>query len=187
MSEAVIYAILSVIIVSLISLVGVFTIWATNSFGRRILTFLVSFSAGALLGDVFIHLLPELIEEGKFEQSTSFYILATIVAFFIIEKYLHWHHHGDEDREAQHPHAHPLVVTNLVGDALHNLIDGLIIAGAYMLDIQLGMATTLAVLLHEIPQEIGDFGVLVYGGLSKCKALLYNLFYALVAVVGTII
>lgn len=186
MNDVWLYTILSVIAVSTVSLVGLFTIWLTNPLGKRIFLFLVGFSAGALLGDVFIHLLPELVEEDEFTSTTSLYILGTIIGFFILEKYLHWHHHHGEGDMNEHA-THPFVYTNLIGDGLHNLIDGMIIAGAYMLDINLGIATTIAVALHEIPQEIGDFGVLVYGGFTKSKALLFNFFSALTAVVGAVI
>ena len=185
MSQVVLYSLASVLIVSLISLVGVFAIVLSSKFGRKILTFLVSFSAGALLGDVFIHLLPDLAEEGKFTFEISLYILGTIVAFFVMEKYIHWHHHHDEGEE--HKNTHPLVFTNLIGDGIHNFIDGLVIGSTYLLDIKLGIATTIAVALHEIPQEFGDFGVLLYGGLSKGKALFFNFLSALTAVAGTLL
>jgi zinc and cadmium transporter len=181
-----IYTIISVLAVSLISLLGLFVISLQSTTGRRIFTFIVSFSAGALLGDVFIHLLPELAEDGQFELRISLYILGTIFAFFLLEKYLHWHHHHGEGEEGEHS-AHPFVYNILIGDAVHNFIDGLVIAGAYQLDIRLGIATTIAVILHEIPQEIGDFGVLIYGGFTKTKALVYNLVSGLSAVVGAVL
>lgn len=185
MSTELLYSLGSVLAVSVISLLGLFTISLKSEFGKKTFTFLVSFSAGALLGDVFIHLLPELAEEGAFELRTSLYILGTILAFFLLEKYLHWHHHHGEGKDHEHA-SHPFVYNILIGDSIHNFIDGLIIAGAYMLDIRLGIATTIAVMLHEIPQEIGDFGVLVYGGFTKTKALIYNFVSALSAVVGAI-
>jgi zinc and cadmium transporter len=185
MSDVALYSLISVIIVSLLSFVGAFTLWLSSGLGRKMLSFLVSFSAGALLGDVFIHLLPELVEEGSFTFNTSLYILAAIVGFFVIEKYFHWHHHHDEDKTEKH--AHPVVINNIIADGLHNFIDGLIIVGAFALDTNLGIATTIAVILHEIPQEIGDFGVLVYGGLSPKKALGYNFISALMAILGAVI
>lgn len=181
-----IYAILSVVSVSLISLLGLVTISLKTPFGRNTLIYLVSFSAGALLGDVFIHLLPELAANGNLTRGFSLVIFAAIVGFFILEKYLHWHHHHGEGKEEEHS-THPLVFTNLIGDAFHNIIDGMVIAGAYLLDTKLGLATTLAVMLHEIPQEIGDYGVLVYAGLKKSKALLYNLFSGGTAIIGALV
>ena len=181
-----IYAILSVIVVSLISLVGVFTLSLRSKIGHKSLRFMVSFAVGALLGDVFIHLLPELAAENKLDLKISLIILASIIGFFLTESFIHWHHHHNETDADEHNY-HPVAYLNLVGDGLHNLIDGLIIGGAYLIDLQVGIATTIAVILHEIPQEIGDFGVLIYSGFSKSKALLYNFLSALTALLGVII
>jgi len=182
------YAIISVVVVSLISLIGLFTLSIKEYFTKRIVTFLVAFSAGALLGDVFIHLLPGLAEKGFLNLETSLYILAAIILFFILERFVHWHHHHSSTHNEEYDeHIRPVAYTILVGDGFHNLIDGLIIGGAFLLDIKLGFATALAVILHEIPQEIGDFGVLIYAGFTKAKALLFNFITALAAVVGTII
>jgi len=184
MNQIWLYSILSVLIVSLISFAGIFTLSIKIERLKLILIYLISFSAGALLGDAFIHLLPELIEESGFELATSLYILLGIVIFFILEKVIHWHHyHMPFDKE----HEHPFAYMNLVGDGLHNFMDGLIIAASYMINPGVGIATTLAVIAHEIPQEIGDFGVLIHGGFSKSKALLLNFLSALTAVFGAII
>jgi zinc and cadmium transporter len=180
------YAILSVIAVSLISFIGLLTIFTRINYKGRWLYFMISFAAGALLGDVFIHLLPELAADGDFKFSTSLFVMAAIVILFTVEKYVHWHHHADEEDEHRH-HAQPFVFTNLIGDGIHNLIDGMVITGAYLLDVRLGVATTVAVFLHEIPQEFADFGVLVYGGLSVRKALFYNFLSALTALIGSVL
>jgi len=185
MSQEFWFSILSVLAISMASLVGLLLIPMQTLGGRRLFTFLVSFSAGALLGDVFVHLLPELAEDGQFTLQTSLTILATIVGFFVLEKYFHWHHHHGEGKDGEHA-AHPVTTNILLGDSVHNFIDGLIIAGAYQLDVRLGLATTVAVILHEIPQEIGDFGVLLHGGFTKAKALLYNFVSALSAVLGAV-
>ncbi len=179
------YAILSVIVVSLISLIGVFTLSLNSNILQKRLKFLVGFSVGALLGDVFIHLLPELVDQG-FDLKISLIILGSIIGFFIAEGFIHLHHHHNETNETEHTH-HPVAYLNLIGDGLHNLIDGLIIGAAYLVDIQVGVATTIAVILHEIPQEIGDFGVLLYAGFSKRKALFYNFLSGLTALLGVII
>lgn len=181
------YSFISVVIVSLVSLVGLFTIPTESPHGRRIFIFLVSFSAGALLGDVFIHLLPDLAEKQQFTFGVSLSIMATIFGFFLLEKYLHWHHHGEDESQTAAHHAEPFVYNILLGDSVHNFIDGLVIAGAYQLDLRLGLATTIAVILHEIPQEIGDFGVLIYGGFTKSKAVFYNLISATSAIVGAVL
>ena len=179
-----VYAILSVLVVSLISLIGIFTLAVNEKLLNKILLFLVSFSAGALFGDAFFHLIPEVSKSG-FLISSSFYILTGIIVFFILEKFVHWHHHHVIGPDEEHPE--PFAIVNLIGDIFHNLVDGMIIAGTYLASIPLGIATTIAVILHEIPQEIGDFGVLLHGGFTKTKALLYNLFAALFAVLGAVI
>ncbi len=184
MNEALFYTMISVLIVSVISFAGILTLSIKLKNLHKILLYLVSFAAGALLGDVFIHLIPELIEEDLFNLKASFLILGGILLFFVIEKIVHWQHcHVPQNGG----HEHPFVITNLVGDGVHNFIDGLIIGASYMVNIPLGIATTIAVIFHEIPQEIGDFGVLLHGGFSKSKALLFNFLSALTAVAGGLI
>jgi zinc and cadmium transporter len=179
-----IYTLLSVFIVSFISFVGAFTILMNEKTLKKILLFLVSFSAGALLGDAFIHLLPELIKSSGLTMMNSFLILGGILAFFILEKFICWRHCHVPTSEK---HPHPLAFMNLIGDGFHNLLDGMIIAGSYMVDFKIGVATTIAVILHEIPQEISDLGVLIHSGLSKGKALFFNFLSALFAVLGALI
>lgn len=145
--------------------------------------YLVSFSVGALFGDVFIHIIPEIVADAGFDAKIGAYFLVGIVLFFIIEKIVHWHHCHRADHSG---HLHPMVYTNLIGDGLHNFLDGVIIASAFIVSTPVGIATTIAVLVHEIPQEIGDFGVLLYSGLSKTKALLFNLLSALIAIFGAV-
>jgi len=178
------YIILSVIIVSLISVIGILFLLLKKRFLNKILLFLVALSAGSLLGGAFIHLIPELIEEGAFTLTTSLLILAGIIFFFVIENFIHWRHCHIPTSKS---HPHSLGIMNLIGDGIHNLIDGMIIAAAYLINIPLGIATTLAVIFHEIPQEIGDFGVLIYAGFSKFKALMFNFLSALTALIGAII
>lgn len=178
------YSITSVIIVSLISLIGVFTIAIKLDKLKRILFFFVSFSAGALFGGAFLHLLPEAIEEFGLQRTIFLSLLSGIILFFIVEKFIHWRHCHIPTSKA---HPHPFAVMNMVGDSVHNLIDGLVIGGSYLASIPLGITTTTAVILHEIPQEIGDFSVLVYGGFKRAKALLFNFLTALTAVLGVII
>lgn len=178
-----IYTIGSTLLVSLIALIGIITLSVKTKQLEKILIPLVSFSAGALIGDTFIHLLPEAVEEFGFDLTMSLYILLGILTFFILEKFIHWHHcHNPSDS-----HHKSMVFTNLFGDMLHNFIDGLFIASSYLVDIKLGIATTIAVLLHEVPQELGDFGVLVHGGVKKIRALQLNLVAAAFAITGAII
>jgi zinc and cadmium transporter len=174
---------LSVLGVSAVSLCGVVLLFLNPKILQRILPVLVSFSAGALLGDVFLHMLPEMTEDGVSQQSWMI-ILGGIVASFILEKFIHWHHCHHVECE---DHRHPIGVMNLVGDFLHNAIDGVLIAGSYFVSIELGIATTIAVLFHEIPQEIGDIGVLLYSGYSKTRTILFNVGTALSAVLGAAI
>ncbi len=179
-----IYTLTSVLIISLISFIGVITIAFKKRFLQKIVLYLVSLSAGALLGGVFFHLIPEAAEEIGFNLNLALYILAGILTFFVLEKLICWRHCHIETSES---HPHPFAFMNLIGDAFHNFIDGMIIAGSYVVSIPLGISTTVAVVFHEIPQEIGDFGVLVHGGFSRFKALLLNFATALTAVVGALI
>lgn len=181
------YALVSVLIVSLISLIGAIALSVKFEKLRKFLIYLISFSAGALLGDTFIHLLPEIIEENGFGLQISFYLLCGIVIFFILEKLIHWNHcHAEVISDKKQKHVHAFAYTNLVGDGIHNFLDGAIIAASYIVSVPAGIATTLAVALHEIPQEIGDFAVLLHGGFSKGKALLMNFASALFAVLGAL-
>lgn len=179
-----IYSLTSVLIVSLISLVGIFTLSIKTEKLKRILIYFVAFSAGALLADAFFHLLPSVIKENGFSVEISFSLLAGILLFFILEKIIHWYHcHLPITKE----HKHPFTYMNIFGDALHNFIDGLIIASSYILSIPVGIATTLAVIFHEIPHEMGEFGLLVYGGFSRRKALFVNFLSALTSILGALI
>ena len=178
-----IYSILSVVTISLLSFIGILGIGIKADKMKKIIIPLVSFAAGALLGDVFIHLLPEISEDTGFTTQVSLNILLGIVISFIMEKVIAWRHcHTPLDKN----HVHRFAYMNLIGDALHNLIDGLIIGSSYLVSIPVGIASTIAIILHEIPQEIGDFGVLIHGGFSRKKALLYNFLTALTAIIGTI-
>ncbi len=177
-----VYALASVVAVSLISLVGVMALAVKPAMLKKVLLCLVSFSAGALLGGAFLHLLPEAAGEG-FGVQVSLYVLAGIVASFAVEKLVCWRHCHEPTSE---DHPHPFAYMNLFGDGVHNFIDGLVIGTSYLVSIPLGMAMTLAVILHEIPQEMGDFGVLVHGGFTVRKAIVMNFLTALTAVAGTV-
>lgn len=169
----------AVIIVSLLSLVGALTLFLKRTWLEKSLLFLVSFSVGALFGDAFLHIIPELIESQV--AFASLFILAGIVIFFVLEKFVCWRHcHVSTSK--QHPH--PVAFMNLIGDGIHNFLDGALIAGSFLASVPLGITTTLAVVLHEIPQELGDFGVLVHAGFSPKKALFYNLLSASIAIIG---
>jgi len=170
----------STFIVSLISLVGVLTLAIKDNLLHKVLFCLIGFSAGALIGSAFLHILPECLENSK--SSTVFsYLILGIIIFFIMERYLHWRHCHEKDC-----HIHAFTYLNLFGEAFHNFIDGIAIAVSFIISIKLGIATTLAIILHEIPKELGNFGVLIYGGFSRKKALLYNFISSLMAIIGAV-
>jgi zinc and cadmium transporter len=172
------YILISNLIISLVGLIGIFTLALKEKQLQKILLFLVSLSAGALMGGAFIHLLPEAQEKYKGDD-LFFMVLLSFIIFFLVEKLLHWRHcHKDKCN------IHTFGYMNLFGDGVHNFIDGLVIAATFLTSIKLGIVTSLAVILHEIPQEIGDFGVLLYAGFGKKKAITANFLIALTAVVG---
>jgi zinc and cadmium transporter len=178
-----VYTLAAVFVVSLISFIGILTVALKLDVLKRILMLLVSLSAGGLLGGAFFHLIPEAAKEHGFDFRLAVFILAGILAFFILEKMICWRHcHIPTSEE----HPHPFALMNLIGDAFHNFIDGMVIAGTFLVSVPLGLSTTLAVIFHEIPQEIGDFGVLVHGGFGRFKALMLNFATALTAVLGAI-
>ncbi|HLN19204.1 MAG TPA: ZIP family metal transporter [Patescibacteria group bacterium] len=177
------YTIISVFIVSLISLIGVFTLSIDQKKLYNFLIYFVSLSAGTLMGDAFIHLIPEAYKSEN-NRSVSVYILLGILIFFVLEKILHWRHCHEEPCP-EHPHPFSYVI--LVGDAVHNAIDGMVIAASFFVSIPIGIATATAVIFHEIPHEIGNFGSLVYGGFTRRKALMYNFLSALFAIAGAVL
>lgn len=179
-----IYSLLSVLLVSLISLVGVLALIFRRDLLNKGIFILIGLAVGALLGDVFIHMIPEIYSQIDNSILISFLILGGILLFFVIEKTLHWHHHTLEHAEK---HEHKTGNMLLIGDGVHNFIDGLLIASSYLVSIEVGVATTIAVILHEIPQEIGNFGVLIHSGYSTSKALFYNFLSALTAFFGAVL
>ncbi|KKW43552.1 MAG: hypothetical protein UY97_C0003G0073 [Parcubacteria group bacterium GW2011_GWB1_57_6] len=181
MTDIWLYTLVSVAAVSLVSLIGILALGIKQELLQRILFYLISFSAGALLGDVFIHILPELME-GESALQNGGYVLAGIVLFFVLERVLLWHHSHTSHEEK----VHSMVYLTIVGDALHNLLDGVAIAAAFLASVPVGVATAGAIIFHEVPQEIGQFAILVHGGWSRKKALLYNFFSALTAIVGAV-
>ncbi len=181
-----VFIILATIIVSLISFVGIITLILKETLLNKILLVLIGLSAGALMGGAFLHLLPETVENAeKFNVNLVnlfLFVLVGFIIFFIIEKVLHWRHCHEGECEI-----HSFTYMNLIGDSIHNFIDGLIMAASFIVSVPLGITTTIAISVHEIPQEIGDFGVLIYGGFSKKKALVLNFIVALTAVFGGVI
>ncbi len=145
---------------------------------------LVALAAGTLLGDAFIHLIPEALSENS-SIYTSLMILGGVLLFFSLEKFLRWHHCH---KETSNPNCHhPVGITSLIGDGLHNFLDGIIIAASFQISFELGMASTLAIILHEIPQEIGDFAILLHAGFPAQKAILLNFLVSLAAIFGVVV
>lgn len=175
------YIILTTTAISLLSLIGVFILSLNQSLFNKFLTCLVGLSTGTLLGGAFFHLLPEAAENMQLDNVFLITVLSFII-FFLIEKLLHWRHCHDEHCE-EHTFGH----MNLLGDAVHNFIDGMIIAGTFLVSVPLGVASTVALMFHEIPQEISDFGVLVYSGVERKKAVALNFLVALTSVLGGIV
>ncbi len=171
----------SVTVVSLISFVGAVFVGLGEKWLKRIVTGFVGFASGTLLAGGLINLLPEAMKELQ-PSVAVYYVVFGIMIFFGIEKFLHWRHCHEEECLV-----HAFAYTSLIGDAVHNFIDGMIIAATFVTRFELGVTTTLAVIFHEIPQEIGDFGVLIYGGFGKKKALTYNFVSALTAILGAVV
>jgi len=175
------YIIITTFTIALLAFVGVFALSLKEKILNKILLFLVSLSAGALMGGAFIHLIPESFEKHG-DGDILIVVLVGFILFFIIEKVLHWRHCHKGKCEV-----HTFHYMNLVGDAIHNFIDGLIMAASFITSVPLGITTTFAIAAHEIPQEIGDFGVLIYGGFEKKKAIIMNFLVALTVVAGGIV
>ncbi|MGE5294996.1 MAG: ZIP family metal transporter [Solirubrobacterales bacterium] len=179
-----VYAMVSVVLVSLLSLLGLLFLAADEAKLRRVLLVLVSFAIGGLFGDAFIHLIPETFKQLGFGLSPSLLIILGILVSFAVERLIRWRHCHFSSSEH---HIHPVAALNLVGDAVHNFLDGIVIGASYAVSVPIGVTTTLAVLLHEIPHEVGDFGILVHAGFTVRAAILFNFLTALTSILGTIL
>ena len=173
------YALGSVVLVSLASLAGVIALSVSETRLRQLLFLLVALATGALFGDVVIHLLPEIFSASDSTTAAAVGVLAGVLLFFSLEKFFHWRHthevdHCDQPEHQQQHGVQPLGYLNLIADGFHNLLDGAIIGVSFLASPAIGLATTIAVILHEIPQEIGDFGILLHAGFSRGRAILFN-------------
>lgn len=178
--HALLWTLLSVLFLSVLSFIGVLSLSVGKGTLKRLLMVFVAFASGSLLATALIHMAPEAVRDGGDNAFT--FVLGGIIMFFVIEKFIHWHHCGKEDCDVR-----PVGYLNLLGDGLHNFIDGVIIAAAFLTNTEVGIVTTFAIALHEIPQEFGDFSVLLHSGMSTRKALFYNFLSASTAILGALV
>lgn len=176
------YAIASIFVVSLISLIGVLTIPLKQETMGKTMALAVAFATGSLLGAAFFDVLPEAFKDGG--NSMLSYVFLGMMIFFVMERYIHWNHCHAPSCEK---HYHPMTYLNLIGDAFHNFVDGAVIAASFMVSMSLGVITTFAIIAHEIPQEMGDFAILIHGGFTKRSAQLFNFLSSLTAFLGAAI
>lgn len=182
MDQVLVNSILATIAISLLSLVGVVTFFISKRLISKISIYFVAFSTGALIGGAFLHLLPEAVEISD-GLNPYIYLIIGLSVFFVLERFLQWHHCHDEG-ECK---VHTFTYMSLMGDGLHNFIDGLVIVSAFAVSQELGIVTSFAVAAHELPQELGDFGLLIHGGFPRVKALFWNFVSSLTAIAGAII
>ena len=176
------WIIIATVIDGLAAIVGALTLSLKKETFKKILMALVAFSAGALIAGAFFHIMPESLEEGVEPMNLFIIVILGFALFFIFEKFLYWHHCHEGECSV-----HPYTYLILFGDGIHNFIDGLIIAAAFLVDTGFGVITTFMIISHELPQELGDFAVLVHGGMKVKKALVYNFLSQLTAVLGGVI
>ncbi|MFI3136435.1 MAG: ZIP family metal transporter [Methylococcaceae bacterium] len=173
-------------LVSLSSLSGLFALWMQPEKLMRVVPYLVSLAVGVLLGDAFIHLIPDAVARQGSVATVCLWTLIGVFLFFVLEKVVRWRHDHRLDFASQTDDVRPMAKMNLVGDAIHNLVDGILIGGSFLIDPSIGLTTTFAIIVHEIPQEIGDVGALVYGGFPPKTAILYNFYCSLSVIIGTV-
>jgi zinc and cadmium transporter len=184
MDSVLINSLIAGLAVSSLSLVGAIGLTMGDKLLKKISIFFVAFSTGALLGGAFFHLLPE-ATEGANDINVYVYLIIGIAVFYFLERILKWHHcHSGEKKCTD---VHTFTYMSLIGDSIHNFIDGLVIVSAFSVSFEVGFATTIAVISHEIPQELSDFSILIHGGFSKTKALLWNFTSAIIAIFGVFV
>lgn len=178
-----IWIVLSGIVLALISLSGALVLVLSRTRFEKIIEFLVAFAAGALIAGAFFHLIPEAVAGMGNSLPVYLWIVGGIVGFGILEQYIHWHHCHLPVAQ----HKEPFSYLILVADTVHNLIDGLAVGASFLIGTGVGIATTLAVVAHEIPQELGDFGILIHGGWEKSKAIWFNFFSSITFLIGALL
>lgn len=180
--SSLVWIILSTFLISLLGWIGILVLFLKEELIDKILLILVALAAGGLIGGAFLHLLPQAINRSQQSPVTLFiYSIIGFCLFYILEQFIHWHHHHG----TTHKHE-PVSYLVLISDTIHNFIDGLIIAGSFLISLHLGLVTSVVIALHEIPQEIGDFGVLIYGGFSKRNSLILNYITQTTVILGGI-
>ncbi|MBU0532032.1 ZIP family metal transporter [Candidatus Micrarchaeota archaeon] len=179
MAEEFLWIMGSAIVDALLGFVGVFSLWLSNKDMKKIANILMAFAAGSLLGGAFIHLLPESLEsmDGEIVLLTA---LAGFILFIFLESYVHWHHCKECD-------IHPFSYVMMIGDGVHNFLGGLVLAASFLISIPLGIATMIAIIAHELPQQLGIFGVLVKGGLPRNKAIIYSFIAQSTIILGALV
>jgi len=175
------WIVVSTLLISLLAWIGILTLFLNEELLDQLLLVLVALAAGGLIGGAFLHLLPRAIREyGTGDTLPLFlYLIAGFCLFYVLEQFISWHHHHATTHEHE-----PVTYLVLISDAIHNFIDGLVVAGAFLLGVDVGLVTTAAIALHEIPQEVGDFGVLVYGGFDRVHALALNYLTQVTVILG---
>lgn len=184
-----IYALISVFLISLLSFLGLFLFSIKEERLKKVLIYFISLAAGALFGDVFIHLLPEIARTNGFGIGVSISFISGVVLFFILEKAVHvqQYHHKHDICEHGKKQIKPVAYMSLIVSTFHNFLDGLVIAAAYMINLPAGLGTTFAVGFHEIPHEVGSFSILLHGGFKRTNALFVNFLSALAAILGALL
>ncbi len=176
--------ILSTFLTSLISFIAVFFLFIKESVLRKIILYLVSFSTGTLLAGAFLHLLPESIEKLGNNIIVFIFVLIGFSTFFLLEQFIHWHH--CHKTPSEHKQEEPFTYLILISDVIHNFIDGILIGASFVVSSAIGITTFFVIIFHEIPKNIGDFGILIHGGFKKSKALILNFISALAVIFGGI-
>jgi zinc and cadmium transporter len=168
------------LLMSAIALVGAVTFVLKESIRERLILPLVAFSAGSLLSGALLHMIPEAVSRSGGDTEVFLWVLAGFTAFLALEQFLHWHHWHEDSPESTAPLSHMI----LVGDSLHNFLGGIAVAGAFIVDIRLGITTWMVAAAHEVPQELGKYGVLLHGGWSRGRALIVNFLSSLTFLIG---
>lgn len=181
--ETLIWIVGSGLLMSALALVGSIALLLNKETLSKIVLPLVAFAAGSLLGGAFFHMIPAAVGSISTDLHVYAWVLAGFCMFFVLEQFLHWHHCHRDTVDCRKPLGYLI----LIGDGLHNFLGGLAIGGTFLIDIRLGITTWIAAALHEVPQELGDFGALVHGGWSRKKALLFNVLSALTFLAGGVL